>query len=329
MYFAVHNLDLCYGTVSKGYKTVESEYLGPHDFKVYVDKKTREITHGVEFDHDGHPDVHDGSDNSREHCDMIYLHSHNPNHIALMAMLTNHEDHKTDNVVEVICEKYNMVYQRHEHPSLDHTYSLREITIDKNGIVTYPWFKLDSSWQSLVNQGKSYRSQLASSINDKLLTGDDKKKHEYCIEIIEHVILNEISKNQPWKIAWPNPETVTLDNSCPIGLAGEYEPNPGRNFESTKSWGAVPHEPAYHIEGDDFVLDAICPTTPAEAAELQPWDELHDEHPTHSTMVALHSEAREMLHAAADENTHITNDHVLEHMKKLQAARADSNPEPQ
>ena len=317
-----------YNDLSSGFRWIESEYLGPHDFKIYVDRATQKIIN-VEFDHDGHPEIHNGSDTSPDHVYMVYLHCHNPNHIALMAMICNHEDHYAENQVEVVCEKYNMVYQRHEPPALDHTYDLRKCTIAENGVVTYPWWQMAITWESVVAQGKSHRSTIKERLRNDILSETQRAKGEYCCEIVDYVILNEVSKNHPWKICWPAINDVSLDNSVPIGIPPDDGPNPSRQLERTTQWGAVPHEPAYHIEGDDFVLDAICPTTPEEAAELQPWNELHDEHPTHSTMVALHNEAREMLHAAADEDTHITNDHVIEHMEKLQAARAESNPEPQ
>jgi len=225
---------------------------------------------------------------------MVYLHSHNPNHIALMAMITNHEGHKTVNTVEVVCEKYNMVYQRLEHPSLDHTYDLRKITIDQQGIVTYPWWKLDVDYKMLVTQGKGYRSQLANRLLTEVLTDDEKAKLNYSIEIIDYVILNKICEKQPWKIAWPNPDTVTLDNSMPIGMP-DGVPNADRDFEATTAWGAVPHELPYHMDGDDVVVDTVCPTTAEDAAKLQPWTELTADHPTHSTAVAMYAQVQQSL----------------------------------
>ena len=153
-----------YNDLSSGLRTVESEYLGPHDFKIYVNKYTHTIEH-TEFDHDGHPELHNGSDNGSDDVFLVYLHSHNPNHIALMALLCNHEDHYAENQIEVVCEKYNMVYQRHEPMALDHTYDKATITVDENGIVTYPWWKLVWTWDMLVAQGKSHRNSIKERLS--------------------------------------------------------------------------------------------------------------------------------------------------------------------
>ena len=284
-----------YNDLSSGFRTVESEYLGPHDFKVFVDKELRTVTHGVEFDHDGHPDVHGGSDKSAAQFDMIYLHSHNSNHIALMAMICNHEDHKVDNQVEVVCEKYNMVYQRHEPMALDHVYDLRKCTIDTNGIVTYAHWQLVWTWEMLVAQGKSHKNAIRERQRVDILTADQHAKADYCCEIIDYVILNEVSKKHPWKIAWPNIHSVALDNSKPIGLGEESTPNGPRDLPRTEAWGAVPHEPAYHMDGDDAVIDAICPTTAEEANKLQPWTGLTLDHPTHKDMVDKFEAVRQSL----------------------------------
>lgn len=321
-----------YNDLTSGFRTIESEYTGPHDFKVYVDVNTRRIEHGVEFDHDGHPEIHGGTDSfaHRDDVEMIYLHSHNPNHIALMAMICNHEDHTAENQVEVVCEKYNMVYQRHEPPTLDHTYDRRLITIDSRGVVTYPWWQMDITWDMLVTQGKSHRNTIAERLRTDILTQEQRDKANYCIEIIDYVLLNGVSQKHPWKVAWPDIHSVTLDNSIPIGIPDGI-PNGPREMSRTEMWGAVPHDPACHYEGDHIVLDAICPTTPEEAAQLEPWVDLHEDHPTHSTQVALHLEARESLHASVEPHVELTNDHVLEHMDMLIAAKAAAapNPDPQ
>jgi hypothetical protein len=304
-----------YNDLSSGFKTIESEYHGPHDFKVYVDPQTRLITRGVEFDHDGHPEIHGGTDMTESpdvtDMDMIYLHSHNPNHIALMAMICNHEGHQATNIIEVVDEKYNMVYQRWDPIALDHTYDLRKCTIDENGIVTYAWWQMVISWPMLVNQGKSHRNQIVNRLHNDVLTKDQRDKANYCIEIIDYVILNEVSSKHPWKIAWPSIETVTLDNSVPIGMV-DGVPNPDRNMPLTESWGATPHEIAYHIEDtedEEFVLDAICPTTAEEAAKLAPWDELHDGHPSHSRCVACYLEVQQSL-IDSNPDIHLTADMI-------------------
>jgi hypothetical protein len=319
-----------YNDLTSGFKTVESEYSGPHDFKVYVDPITRKITRGVEFDHDGHPEIHGGSDISvnTDDMEMVYLHSHNPNHIVLMAMITNHEDHKTDTKVEVVCEKYNMVYQRHEHPALDHTYDLRLVTIDKNGIVTYPWWQMPTTWDMLVRNGKGHKQDIVNRMNNTYMHPDLYEKAKYCCEIIDYVLANEISKNHPWKLAWPIPETVTLDNSVPIGLGDTGIPNGPRDYDSTTAWGLVPHEFAYHMDGDDVVIDGVCPTTPEEAAKLQPWTELTEDHPTHSERVSTMLEVQQRL-IDNDPNIQLTNE-ILQNalLQHLEDQAAPATPAP-
>lgn len=258
-----------YNDLTSGFKTVESEYCGPVDFKIFVDRKTRRPDRGVEFDHDGCPRCHGGTDGSDDEKQMIHLHAHNPNHIALMAMITNCEDHPTDTIVETVCEQYNMVYQRFEHPTLDHTYDLKKVTIDERGVVTYPWFQLESAtWKQLVQQGKSTIQQYRQRLATDFLTPTEEQKINYCIEIIQYVIDNEVSKNQPWKLAWPIPELVSLDNSVPIGLP-DGVPNPPKDTTKTTYWGCVSHDtpPEYGENG----LDAVCPTTKAEADAIDPW----------------------------------------------------------
>jgi len=319
-----------YNDLSSGLRTVESEYLGPHDFKVYVDSKTRLLTHGVEYDHDGHPEIHGGTDMTEDpdsqHMDMIYLHSHNPNHIALMAMICNHEDHTATNVVEVVDEKYNLVYQRHEPMALDHTYDLRKCTIDENGIVTYAWWNLAVSWDMIVAQGKSHKTSIRERLRVDILTADQRAKAEYCCEIIDYVILNGVSKKHPWKIAWPDIHTVSLDNSLPIGLGDDYTPNEDRNYESTTAWGAVPHEPAYHMDGDDVVIDAICPTTAEDVAKLQPWTELTADHPTHSEAVATYLQVQQSL-IDSNPNIELTTD-MIQAAYNQQLAQQTANTPP-
>ena len=276
-----------YSDLSSGFRTVESEYHGPHDFKVHVDKITRKVEKGVEYDHDGCTHTHGGSDNSPPGCDMVYLHSHNPNHIVLMALITNHEHHTAVNKVEVVCEKYNMVYQRHEPMAVDHTYSFKDCTIDERGVVTYPWYKLEWSWDMLVAQGRSHKNTIRERQRVDILTQAQHDKADYCCEIIDYVILNQISKNHPHKIAWPDIHSVTLDNSMPIGLPDGI-PNADRTYdlsECTSCWGIVPHEHCCHAEGHDFVLESICPTTAAEAAALAPW-EMSAEVYSHAVKVA-------------------------------------------
>lgn len=304
-----------YNVLSSGLRDVESNYNGPHDFKVFVDPITRLVNKGVEFDHDGHPDIHGGtpdvvSDSSRE---MIYLHSHNPNHIVLMALICNHEDHYAKTQVEVVCEKYNMVYQRHEPMALDHVYDLKKCTIDSNGVVTYAWWKLDITWDMMVAQGKSHRQQIAERLRLDILTADQIKKANYCLEIIDYVILNEISKDTPWKIAFPLMDAVCLKNSVRIGLPDNIE-NGSRVLPITPQWGVVPHDSACHFEDEDFVLAAICPITAEEAALLTPWTDLCPDHPTHLTNVALWNTVTQLM-IANDPDIELTTEKILETFK--------------
>jgi hypothetical protein len=120
--------------------------------------------------------------------------------------------------------------------------------------------------------------------------------------------LNQISYKHPWKIAWPHVESVTLDNSVAIGMP-DGVPNPDRNMLHTESWGATPHEPAYHMDGDDVVIDAICPTTAEEAAKLQPWTELTTDHPTHSEAVDNYNKVQQSL-IDSNPDIHLTTDMV-------------------
>ena len=62
-----------YNDLTSGLRTIESRYKGPHDFKVKVHRITRLITGGVEFDHDGHTSLHNGTDISDPDFEMIYL----------------------------------------------------------------------------------------------------------------------------------------------------------------------------------------------------------------------------------------------------------------
>jgi hypothetical protein len=283
-------------TSGKKLKTVESEYNGPHDIKILVDKQTRKFFN-VEFDHDGHPEIHGGTDSSNDVWDHMYLHSHNPNHIVLMAMICNHEDHETDDIAEVIDTKYNMVYVRPEHPNLLHTYEMSEITISTDGIVTYPWKQPHITW-SEFSQGVSYqktyfKNLLLSNAGDNIRI----EKINRCIEIMDYITTN-MRNVSPWKIAFPNLNTITMDNSVAIGSRESHE-LPVKivdyTFTTTDCWGVVDHEPAFHIEGDDFVLDAICPTNQVEASQLQPWNELTDQHPTHSVAVSAYNAVQQSL----------------------------------
>lgn len=294
-----------YNDLTSGLRTVESRYKGPHDFKVKVDRITRLVNGGVEYDHDGHPDLHGGTNISDKDFEMIYLHSHNPNHICLMALITNHEEHAAPNVVETVCAKYNMVYQRHEPMDLFHTFDLNKITIDSRGVVKYAWWQMVISWEMLVSQGRSHRAGLVERMKD-YLTKDDRAKAEYCIEIIDYVLENEISMKHPWKIAWPSINSVTLDNSLPIGLGGGSTPDPDwlpyeedQDFTTTK-WGIVEHEHADRPVGSGL-LASVNPMTDAEVAATVPWVDsfLTADHPTHSAKCNhyLHCDD-ELCHAA-------------------------------
>lgn len=300
-----------YNDLASGFRTVESEYHGPHDFKVLVDALTHQIA-SVEFDHDGDLAVHNGTDASEgnDECYMIYLHSHNPNHIVLMALLTNHEGHVANNKIEIVCEKYNMVYQRHEPPAVDHVYNLKKITINRAGVVTYPWWKMDSTWENLVAQGKSHRNTIKERLRVDILTQNQVDKANYCVEIIDYVILNEVSKTHPWKVAWPDIHSVSLDNSIRIGIPEEGENGP-REMPNTPEWGIVPHGDCCHMDGDDVVIAAICPTTDAEALTVAPWIDLCEDHPTHCTAVNLWSVVTELI-LANDPDISLTKEIILE-----------------
>jgi hypothetical protein len=273
-----------YNDLTSGWKWVESEYRGPHDIKVGVDRQTRKPNRGVEFDHDGYA-CHGGTNNSNDEVQWIYLHSHNPNHIALMAMICNHEDHATDTIVETVYEKYNVVYQRFEHPTLDHTYSMQDVTIDRFGRVTYPWFKLDSQWDQLVRSGKAHIADLKRRLRTDLLTTREEAKIEYCIQIVQELLDNEVCKNHPWKLTWPSPDTVTLDNTHPIGLP-DGVPNPPKSVERTYKWGAVEHECADHPD----VIEAVCPNTVAETEAIEPWPVMQINPCTHAHKVSHYLE---------------------------------------
>ena len=311
---------------SSGFRTIESDYFGPHDLKVFVDAKTRKFVHGVQYDHDGHPEIHDGSDPSDgvDHMEMVYLHSHNPNHIVLMAMITNHEDHKAPTVAQVIDEKYNMVWQQWDPMPLDDVYDLRDTTIDANGIVTYHLKTLDMTWASLVANGMSHAALIKNVLNtNPFLTEDQIAKGNKCIEVINYIIKNEISKDTPWKITWPDMNNITLDNSVPIGVPDGI-PNPDKDHPRTEVWGAVPHEPAYHMDGDDVVVEGVCPTTAEDAAKLQPWTELTEDHPTHSESVKTFEQVQQSL-IDKDPNIHLTTDIVQAAYNDYLAQQAASN----
>jgi len=308
-----------YNDLTSGLRTVESRYKGPHDFKVYVNKVTRLYEYGVEYDHDGHPDLHGGTNTSDQDYDMIYLHSHNPNHICLMAMITGHEEHAAPNVVETVCAKYNMVYQRHEPMDLFHTFDIRKTTIDTRGVVKYAWWQMVISWKMLVEQGLSHINGLKNTMAG-YMTNADRAKAEYCIEIVNYVIENEISMKHPWKIAWPSIDTVTLDNSVPIGLGGgstpdtdwlPYEEDP--SYTTTK-WGMVEHEHADRPVGSGL-LASVNPMTDAEVAATVPWVDsfLTADHPTHSEKCNHYLKCDDHLCNDAGPNVEISFEQIHQH----------------
>jgi len=303
-----------YNDLTSGFRTIESEYLGPLDLKVHVNLETRKIDRGVEYDHDGHPEVHGGSDNSPDDAEMIYLHSHNPNHIVLMALLTNCEDHTAVNQVEVVCEKYNMVYQRHEPPAPDHTYDLKNVTIDTNGVVTYPWYQLAISWEMIVKNAKSHKEMIRERQRVDILTEAQHQRADYCCEIIDYILLNEVSKNHPWKVAMPDIHSVRLDNSLPIGIPDGI-PNGARALEHTTAWGIVCHEPCCHKDGLDVVLAAVCATPEGQhglnASDITPWKVTKDL-PTHSTKVNHYHQCDDELCDGAATDIEITFEQIAQ-----------------
>lgn len=315
-----------YNDLTSGFRTIESEYLGPADFKVHVDPITRTVTKGVEYDHDGCPHCHGGSDNSPDDAEMVYLHSHNPNHIVLMALLTNCEDHVAENQVEVVCEKYNMVYQRHEPPAPDHTYDLRKVTIDENGVVTYPWYQLDVSWEKIVDVAKGHKNMIRERQRVDVLTDAQHARADYCCEIIDYIILNEVSKNHPWKIAFPDIHSVRLDNSIPIGLPDGI-PNGPRRLEHTTAWGIVCHDPCCHKDGEDVVLESIC-ATPVGAPGPNPADvppfEVTPDLPTHSAKCNHYHACDDELCDGASTDVEITVEQITQlHEQRWQELKAN------
>lgn len=309
-----------YNDLTSGLRTVESRYKGPHDFKVKVHRITRLITGGVEFDHDGHPSLHNGTDISDPDYEMIYLHSHNPNHICLMALITGHEEHEAPNVVETVCAKYNMVYQRHEPMDLFHTFDLQKTTIDSRGVVKYVWWQMVITWETLVSQGLSHISVIQERMKS-YMTNADRAKAERCIEIVNYVIENEISMKHPWKIAWPSIDTVTLDNSVPIGLGGGSTPDVDWvTFEEdpdtwhTCKWGVVEHEHADRPVGSGL-LASVNPMTDAEVAATVPWVDsfLTAEHPSHSTKCDHYLECDDHLCHTAGPTAEVTMEQIHQH----------------
>jgi hypothetical protein len=316
-----------YNDLSSGFRTVESEYNGPADFKVYIDPITRKINKGVEFDHDG-PCCFGGTDNSPDDAEMVYLHSHNPNHIVLMALLTNCEDHIAINKVEVVCEQYNMQYQRYEPPAPDHTYSFKDCTIDENGVVTYPWYVLDVTWDKLVAQAKSHKNMIRERQRVDVLTQSQHDKADYCCEIIDYIIINEVSKNHPWKIAFPDIHSVTLDNSVPIGIPdGVY--NGPLQLEKTKAWGIVCHESCCHADGDDVILESCCATpvgAPGPNLEDVPAFEVTPELPTHSAKCKHYHQCDDELCDGVDGTIEISFEEIAQkHEAEWAALKASSD----
>lgn len=307
-----------YNDLTSGLRTIESRYKGPHDIKVKVDKVTR-LINGVEYDHDGHPDLHNGTNIGDADNDMIYLHSHNPNHICLMAMITNHEEHEAPNVVETVCAKYNMVYQRHEPMDLLHTFDFRATTIDTRGVVKYVWWQMVISWKTLVDQGLSHINVLQERMKGYMINAD-RVKAERCIEIVNYVIENEISMKHPWKIAWPGIDTVTLDNSVPIGLGGMPPDVDWVTFEEdpvtwhTTKWGVVEHEHADRPVGSGL-LASVNPMTDAEVAATVPWVDsfLTAEHPSHSAKCNHYLECDDHLCHGAGPTKEVTMEEIHQH----------------
>ena len=317
-----------YNDLTSGFRTIESEYTGPADFKVHVNAVTRKIDRGVEFDHDGSPECHGGSDNSPDDAQMILLHSHNPNHIVLMAMLTGCEDHYAENQVEVICAQYNMVYQRHEPPTADHTYDLKNVTIDENGVVTYPWYQLDMSWNMLVNQIRSHKTAIRERQRVDVLTQSQHDKADRCCEILDYILLNEIGKNTPWKVALPDIHSVTLDNSIPIGMPDGI-PNGPRVVEKTSKWGIIKHDLCCHKDGDDVVLEAVC-ATPVGAHGPNP-DEvtpfaITPDLPTHAAKCKHYHQCDDELCDGVDGSLEITFEEI-EQKHEAEWAALQANPD--
>lgn len=306
-----------YHDLTSGFRRIESEYLGPHDFKVYVNKKTQ-LIESVEFDHDGCCEVHGGTDNSAEHQYSVYLNCHNPNHIVLMSMICGDESHPCKNMVEVVCEKYNMVFQRDDPPLPSQTYNWRKCKVSENGIVTYAWFEMVFTWDMLVAQGQSHKEMIRSALRSGTLSASLAEKADYCIEIVDYVINNEISKQHPWKVAWPDLYEVTLDNSMPIGMPNG-QPRPDRVVPLTTCWGAVPHDCAAHFDGDEQVMvEADCPVTKEEVDILEPWV-VPAEYASHLHNVCLYNQALDALIAEEPDGS-FTQEDILRKFAELKAA---------
>jgi hypothetical protein len=66
------------------------------------------------------------------------------------------------------------------------------------------------------------------------------------------------------------------------------------------------------VEGDDYVVDAVCPTTAAQAAALEPWV-MSADCPSHSEKVAHYHMCDDELCNNAGGDVEITFEQIAEH----------------
>lgn len=182
-------------TSGENLKDITSVYNGPDKFKIYVSRETQKWA-GTEFEYDE-------EDRSDDKNFQVLLDFDNTNHQALMALLTNHEEHDECNEAEIVDEKYNMIYWGPTCHNVMHTYEFDEITINEQGEVTYSWKQPHVSWDTFDGAVEGYKQVLMQE-RDITYNEEARAKFEKCIEIMDHIKYN-MRNVKPWKISFPHP----------------------------------------------------------------------------------------------------------------------------
>jgi hypothetical protein len=194
-----------YDTSPSQLKTITANYTGLPTIWIAVNKQDNIV---LSFISDGElPQPED-----KPEIRYQLLSQENPNQVILMDMLDNCKGPiNTNNVEELIhtfSNGFEIKYTRPEDPDTLHTYDRPNVTINQDGLVTYPWrpgpIDQELFYQGLIVQIDEYTAKLQS-----LGPAGSTRLRTIYTKVLEVLtwVRDNTSNIKPWKINLPTEQT--------------------------------------------------------------------------------------------------------------------------
>jgi hypothetical protein len=206
-------------------KTITTQYGGANTIWVQIDAKTQKV---VTFAGEGTlPKPED-----TEEYYYVLLDQDNDNQVSLMDMLSTCRAHVEGPIVDEVLHTFTfddsttfvLKYPRWTNENTLHTYEFKEVTVNPEGIVTYPWKKphitvdqlkeaVDSQIAIAIEQVLKLQVPeiLAKYKTNSVLTQQLalQKKYQHQLEVLEYIKDNMLDGSVgPWKLHLPGIEEL-------------------------------------------------------------------------------------------------------------------------